>query len=1030
MRETRGLLGTHLLQGGRQPTCHPDWTRPLIHPIHPRPAHAESGPSAAVAAPAKGAGDGPAVGGGDPGCRGPGDVISDAMTRAFTAVGRVAGGKPLLVMLVCLVVAAAFGSGLSQLTQESRSNELWIPAGSEAQKDFEFVMEYFDRTIRGSALILKARDGSSVLTPEAVQLMGVLDAEMRTLTATAVALDGEEVTVTNDNLCIKTGPICYRQSLFEVLYAAKLNPLEPIPEATLLAVANGSQFPTPAGVPLRPETFFGDVRRDDSGKVTGVGTLRINAIMKYERSVRNGQEVDPEGAAWEKVWLDWVFKKDAELRESDSPYVLTYFAQRSFEDEFGSRIQADVQLIFIAVAVIFVYAFMGLSDWTRGCIGTRAFLTVMVLVTIGMSIASAFGLASYMGYFYSPLMSIFPILLLGIGVDDAFMITNAFDVQSAANPGASVRDRMSKALGAAGSSVSVTSLTDFGAFLIGTNTSLPALRNFSIYAAIGIVFTWLFSVTFLSSAVSIDSKKREAARLDCLPCISSAAAAPAACCKPLPCGKSPRWMSVPMESLGKGMATAVGKIVVLVVFAAISAVGIIGAARVDIQSDIMDFVPRDSYVHDFVVDRNNYYPIGEDVGVYVKPGLPYDNQDVQLAMLLVADGFTKNPNVEPGSFVGWFPGFLLVAESKYCDPTEQAVDPSTGQPVTVTVPLPTGGTVTVPVMWPQVPNPFALGPDGKPSGKTFQQSCDDLRYESPLDLTAPDLKNVNWTPDGFYTKVYKFLRDPEYTPFLGPLLNSFVTWNQPGDAAMGVAADPEKGIFSSTALFGKLKFTLDSDEQIKQMDETRKALYDLLEGAKKGFGKVAFVFSPAFPNYEQYKSVRSEFRTNIGLALLMVIVIVFVLIGNPLAALVTSGVVVLNVVEIVGLLHFWDIQIDTVVVMLLVVSLGLSVDYSVHIAHAYLEEHGSANERLVSAMRNVGAAVFNGGLSTWLAVLVMAGSQSYIFIVFFRSLFLCTTLGIANGMLLLPVLLNLVNPRAIRHKASNAVGVAEAGRGG
>jgi hypothetical protein len=59
----------------------------------------------------------------------------------------------------------------------------------------------------------------------------------------------------------------------------------------------------------------------------------------------------------------------------------------------------------------------------------------------------------------------------------------------------------------------------------------------------------------------------------------------------------------------------------------------------------------------------------------------------------------------------------------------------------------------------------------------------------------------------------------------------------------------------------------------------------------------------------------------------------------------------------------------------------------------------------------MGAAVFNGAFSTFLAVAVLGGSQSYVFITFFRQLFLCITLGLSHGLILLPVLMSLVNPK-------------------
>ena len=46
--------------------------------------------------------------------------------------------------------------------------------------------------------------------------------------------------------------------------------------------------------------------------------------------------------------------------------------------------------------------------------------------------------------------------------------------------------------------------------------------------------------------------------------------------------------------------------------------------------------------------------------------------------------------------------------------------------------------------------------------------------------------------------------------------------------------------------------------------------------------------------------------------------------------------VVLTLVDIVGMLHFWGLTIDIISCVTIVLAIGLCVDYSVHIGHAYL----------------------------------------------------------------------------------------------
>ena len=62
------------------------------------------------------------------------------------------------------------------------------------------------------------------------------------------------------------------------------------------------------------------------------------------------------------------------------------------------------------------------------------------------------------------------------------------------------------------------------------------------------------------------------------------------------------------------------------------------------------------------------------------------------------------------------------------------------------------------------------------------------------------------------------------------------------------------------------------------------------------------------------------------------------------------------------------------------------------------------------APRKMGSSVFHGGFSTFAAIFVLAPGKTYIFLVFFRAWFGIILFGMANGFLLLPVILSFVGP--------------------
>ena len=62
------------------------------------------------------------------------------------------------------------------------------------------------------------------------------------------------------------------------------------------------------------------------------------------------------------------------------------------------------------------------------------------------------------------------------------------------------------------------------------------------------------------------------------------------------------------------------------------------------------------------------------------------------------------------------------------------------------------------------------------------------------------------------------------------------------------------------------------------------------------------------------------------------------------------------------------------------------------------------------AVDRIGLAVFNGGVTTFLALVLLAGSTSHTFLTFFKVFVLTVVFGLFHGLVLLPVLLSLVGP--------------------
>ena len=156
--------------------------------------------------------------------------------------------------------------------------------------------------------------------------------------------------------------------------------------------------------------------------------------------------------------------------------------------------------------------------------------------------------------------------------------------------------------------------------------------------------------------------------------------------------------------------------------------------------------------------------------------------------------------------------------------------------------------------------------------------------------------------------------------------------------------------------------------------------------------------------------ITRELIRNLSIALACVFLTTLILLADILGSVYVLLTVALSLVDLCGFMAAWDITIDVVSACNIIIAIGLCVDYSVHICHAFLTVSGTRKERARAAIVDMGVAVLNGGFSTLLAFILLAGSDSHVFSVFFKIFLLVVMFGLFHGLILLPVVLSLIGP--------------------
>lgn len=223
-------------------------------------------------------------------------------------------------------------------------------------------------------------------------------------------------------------------------------------------------------------------------------------------------------------------------------------------------------------------------------------------------------------------------------------------------------------------------------------------------------------------------------------------------------------------------------------------------------------------------------------------------------------------------------------------------------------------------------------------------------------------------------------------------------------------------------------------DQSQKGIEAMNRVKDLIRNSR--FTTRVFPFSNAYSVWEIDEIIRSELYRNLGLASLGIFITTLVLLSSVKGSLVCMLSVFLTLVNVAGIMYYWGLTIDTITCTVLIVCIGLSVDFSAHIVHAFMKttlkdaldqdsEPGSPRRRscarltsnrtsrklrMRASVEAIAPPVLHGGFSTILAVVLLALSDVYVFVAFFKIFVLVVSFGLYNGVVLLPVSLSLLGP--------------------
>ncbi|XP_066910125.1 NPC1-like intracellular cholesterol transporter 1 [Clytia hemisphaerica] len=563
--------------------------------------------------------------------------INAGLENFFASVGLKVAMNPVKVILISLLVSFLCIAGITELEEENRGEKNWVSQSSDPIKHKEWIDDVFPLATRSSGLLLESTGQSNLLTRDGLIKLYEVDQKVRLMH------NGTDKLQWNDICYTPGGSVCIPSSVLE-LWSYNLTLISSLTETDIKNTINtpGVVSPMTGRSIVMERIIGGPVQRDSTGNITGAPVLKVDYRLKKQDvfDKATGRNVDELANTWEEE-LEKTFQNNA-----PSGFNVYTFSLWSNNEASRNASSGDLKFFVFGYIMVIIYLSIMLGSFSR--IDHKIFLALSGIGIIGISIGIAYGLGSAFQLKYTSVHNVLPFLMLGIGVDDIFVIVQSWYNVGGPNPDdRPIPEKVSLAMRHAGVSVLVTSVTDICAFAIGAATILPALRSFSIWCAIGILAIFLLTITLFTALLTLDAKRQRNRRDACLCCLKLSEDY-----EPFRCSESNILTDVLKKLYAPMILSVPGKVIVLTIVVGLLGAGCYGLTELEQNFDFIWFLPSDSRPRMFVEkDRIAFPGNGIPGNVYIGQ-IDYYNSKEQLDKMkrvLESDDY-----ISQGTMNSWF----------------------------------------------------------------------------------------------------------------------------------------------------------------------------------------------------------------------------------------------------------------------------------------------------------------------------------------------------------------------------------------
>ncbi|HEY6634986.1 MAG TPA: MMPL family transporter, partial [Acidimicrobiia bacterium] len=417
-----------------------------------------------------------------------------ALVSALAAVSR---RVPWLVVIASLILTAVLGSFAGQVEIAS-GNEGFAPQGEEITAQERINETFGEESTETTVQVILREEGGDVITVEG----------LRTAMETVAAIRGSEVGPYVADREDRPGVFHYLSGVEQAM-AAEGVAIEQMTDEMVnqfYAASLDPEVAAPEQISFLSRLVSADFEETSTSASAGMVLAFVGDFGGADSDAAFNNQVEAEQAL-----ADDLAAIDSEIAVLPFSFGLLV----SGADDFTSEVGQLFALAFAVIVVILVFVYW-LSPGKEGSwfASIRRTLTDMLLtmLTIVMAIVMMQGIgylleqAGVLDAFSAP-TQIVPILLIGLGVDYAIHLISRYREEIGA--GERVDGAMTGAVKSVGIALFLATITTVVGFLTNVFNPVPALKDFGILSAVGIVVAFLLMLTFIPAARLILDRRAE-----------------------------------------------------------------------------------------------------------------------------------------------------------------------------------------------------------------------------------------------------------------------------------------------------------------------------------------------------------------------------------------------------------------------------------------------------------------------------------------------------------------------------------------